>query len=282
MPAKLLYLGFGIVMAGVLALQILRWLDLRREKLAWSNLAIAAAVPSRYFDPSMVSALPDPARRYFLFAIAPGTRLSGAAELVMGDELSLGTKEKPNYMQMQARQILVAGSGFVWRVSVGSRKVWISGSDGYVSGEGWTRFWLYNLLPVVRAGGGKDYARSAAGRSLAESLFWLPSTLLPSKEVRWEPVNADTARAVVTHQGGQHIVELKVASDGRPLSVWIMRWSRENEQRKWQLQPFGGTIEVIREQDGYRVAGLVRGGNWFGTDRYFPFYKARLNSIRFF
>jgi hypothetical protein len=282
MLVKFLYLGSGIVIVGVLALQILRWFDLRREKLAWSNLAIGAAEQPRYFDPSMVSNLPDPARRYFLFSISPGTQLREAAELVMGGELSLGTKEKPNYMQMQARQILAAARGFVWRVSVGSGKVWISGSDGYAGGEGWTRFWLYNLLPVVRAGGGKDYARSAAGRSLAESLFWLPATLLPSKEVRWEPVNAHTARAVVSHQGGQHILELKVAPNGRPLSIWMMRWSRENQQRKWQLQPFGGTIEDIREQDGYRVAGSVKGGNWFGTDRYFPFYKARLISIRFF
>lgn len=60
-----------------------------------------------------------------------------------------------------------------------------------------------------------------------------------------------------------------------------MRWSRENPDRAWRLQPFGGTVGDIRQVGGYRVAGSVEGGNWFGTDAYFPFYKARLESLRF-
>ena len=270
-----------LIGVGVLVLQALRLYDVYRERRVWSDLMDPVEVRPRKFDPRMVSVLPAPARRYFLFAIAPGTRLSEAAELEMTGELSVGSKEDPGYLPMKARQILAGVHGFVWRVQVGSRKMWFSGSDGYAESEAWTRFWLYDFLPIVRAGGGADYCRSAAGRSIAESLFWVPATLLPSKMVRWEPVSADTARAEISHRSGKHTLELKVASDGRPLAVSIMRWSRENAERKWQLQPFGGTIEGIREQDGYRVASVVNGGNWFGTDRYFPFYRARLTSIRF-
>jgi hypothetical protein len=227
-----------------------------------------------------VADLPDPARRYFLWAIRPGVPLKRVVELEMEGELSLGTREKPGYMPMRASQALGL-DGFVWRLRAGRPTMWFSGSDGYAAGEGWTRFWLYGLLPVVRAGGGEDYARSAAGRAVAEAVFWAPAALLPSAQVRWEPVDGDTARALVRLRGHEHRVELTVAPDGRPLAVSLMRWSRENPERAWRLQPFGGTIGAVREAQGYRVAAEVDGGNGFGTPAYFPFYRARVTAVRF-
>lgn len=271
----------GLIAAAVLGLQGWRWLDARRDADAWSRLARPAPGPSATFDPAMVSDLPDPARRYFLFAIAPGTRLSQVAELEMTGQLSLGTQGRPDYMPMRARQILAGPRGFVWQLRAGSPRLWFSGSDGYVSGQGWTRFWLYDVAPVARAGGDADYARSAAGRAIAESLFWVPAALLPSASVRWEPVDNDTARAIVSQGGHDHVLDLTVASDGRPRAVSILRWSRENAQRVWRLQPFGGTIGEIRQVGGYRVAASVEGGNGFGTAAYFPFYRARITRIRF-
>jgi hypothetical protein len=62
--------------------------------------------------------------------------------------------------------------------------------------------------------------------------------------------------------------------------VLIQRWTRENPEREWRLQPFGGTIVETTQAGGYGVASRVDGGNWFGTPAYFPFYRARVLSIR--
>lgn len=270
-----------LALGAVLSLQGLRLYDIHAERVAWSELADEPSTTPKTFEPAMVADLPDPARRYFLYAIAPGARLSDRVELKMSGQISLGTRAKPDYMPMRARQILAGADGFIWRVRAGSGKMWFSGSDGYARGKGWTRFWLYDAIPVVRAGGDADYARSAAGRSIAESLFWVPAALLPSPTVRWEAVDGDTARAIVNHGGEEHRLEITVAPDGRPLAVSIMRWSRENPDHVWRLQPFGGTVGDIRHVDGYRIAGSVEGGNGFGTDDYFAFYRARLERIRF-
>lgn len=261
------------------SLQVMRAADRRSDERLMDLLRGASGVPVSTFDPATVADLPSPARRYFLFAIRPGTPLKPVAELEMTGELSLGSKDKPNALPMAGRQVLRL-DGFVWRVKAGNRALWFSGADGYAQGRGWTRFWLYDAVPIVRAGGGDDYARSAAGRAVAESLFWAPAALLPSPRVRWEAVDADTARAVVTLDGHEHRVELTVDDDGRPRSVRLMRWSRENPEKTWRLQPFGGTIGAITEVDGYRVAQAVDGGNGFGTADYFPFYKARVTRIR--
>ena len=266
---------------GVLALRALRLADRRKDRAACTQLEQTSGPAPERFAPEMVSDLPEPARRYFLFAIESGTPLSKVARIEMTGQISLGTREKPDYLAMRASQVLAGPDGFVWSLRARGRKMWLSGTDGYAAGEGWTRFWLYDLLPVVRAGGGDDYARSAAGRSIAESLFWVPAALLPSDSVQWEPVDSDTARALVTHRGHRHALELTVGPDGRPRSVSLLRWSRENSERQWRLQPFGGTIGEILRVGGFRVAATVEGGNGFGTEAYFPFYSARVLDVRF-
>ncbi|MBD0274522.1 MAG: hypothetical protein ICV73_21635 [Acetobacteraceae bacterium] len=271
--------GVPVLAAGLL--QALRAHDSRRAEDAWRALEGAAEAAPDGFDPAMVADLPAPARRYFLHAIAPGTPLRSVVEIEMTGQLSLGTKEAPDYMPMRARQILAGTRGFVWLLDAGAGPMRISGSDGYLPPEAWTRFWLLKFAPVAQAGGGDDFARSAAGRAIAESVFWAPAALLPGPGVAWEPLDEHTARARVSHGGEAHMLDVTVDPEGRPRSVLIQRWSRENPEREWRLQPFGGTAEGTLLVDGYRLAARVEGGNWFGTERYFPFYRVAVTRIGF-
>jgi hypothetical protein len=199
-------------------------------------LAASPDNASAYFSPEQVQDLPNSARRYFLFAIAPGTPIRTAIEIETVGEIGLGTKDAPAYTPMLARQILRPLIGFVWRPRMGAGLMRITGSDGYIGGEGWTRFWLLACLPVARAGGTVDYARSAAARGIAEGLFWAPAAFLPGHGVEWEPINADTARMLADSRGERFTADLTVAEDGRPLSVVFQR----NPERVWRFQPFGG------------------------------------------
>jgi hypothetical protein len=63
--------------------------------------------------------------------------------------------------------------------------------------------------------------------------------------------------------------------------VSIPRWTNANPDREFRLQPFGGTLSDFREVGGYRVPFRVDGGNFFGTEDYFPFYRAEVEAIRF-
>ena len=270
----------GLLIAAAAVPPMLRLSDRRRDQRAVRQLSSGAPKGAR-FSPDMVEDLPGPARRYFLFAISPGTPIQTTVEIELAGEIALGTKEHPRYMAMQARQVLSPLRGFVWRPRVASGLVRITGSDGYIDGDGWTVFWLLGIVPIARAGGGADYARSAAGRAIAEGLFWAPAALLPSHFVRWEPISSNTARLCVRHRGEEFLVDLTVADDGRPLSVVFQRWSRENRERVWRSQPFGGTVEEVRRFGGYTVASRIEGGNFFGTPDYFPFYRARVTNLRF-
>ena len=182
---------------------------------------------------------------------------------------------------MRAKQILAPPHGLVWNLSAGRGLVQIHGADSFYHSTSWTRFWLMNVIPIVRVGGSVDHARAAFGRVVAEAVFWAPAALLPGGAVAWDTGGPDIARAIVRHRGMVQTVDVTVAADGQPTMVIIPRWSDANPEKTFRLQPFGGFLSVFRDFDGYRLPTRVEGGNFIGTDSYFPFYKAQVEAIRF-
>ncbi len=239
-------------------------------------LSLQPSDPPRY-SADLVADLPEPARRYFAFAIAEGTPLFTVAKIEMNGRFSLGTKETPNYMEMRATQVLAAPEGFVWKPSVRSGHLRMSGSD---SGS-WTRFWLGGLFPVARAGGTPDHRRSAFGRYAAEAVFWTPAAILPGPNVTWEAVSGDVARVTMRHDELEQAVDVTVDGEGRPTEVVFPRWTNANPDQLFRNQPFGGYMSEYREFGGFRVPTRVEAGNFFGTDDYFPFFIAEVTEVRF-
>jgi hypothetical protein len=281
LPMKLI-VSVILVLGGILlCLRAWRGSDNRRATQVWEALARTAERPGAAFDPSMLNGLVEPARRYFKYVIGEAAPIRTVAVIRMSGELGLGTKDKPNYGPMQAEQILAPPHGLVWKLDAGRGFKRITGSDGFDGETSWVRFWLLDTFPVVRAGGTSDHARAAFGRVVAEAVFWAPAALLPNSGVTWEAIGADAARATVTHGGMTQTVDVTVADDGRPTMVVIPRWSDANPEKSYRLQPFGGYLSEFRDFDGYRLPTRVEGGNFIGTEQYFPFYKARIEELRF-
>lgn len=271
-----IYFVLALLGFALFALLAIRLWDGRADRLEWERLATLQPQNPGMYDPEMVAGLPEPARRFFNFAITPGTPLLTVAEIDMSGQFSLGTRQAPNYQQMKAKQILAAPSGFVWKLHLPGI-VPVSGSD---SGR-WTRFRIFGLFPVARMGGNPDHSRSAYGRYIAEALFWTPAALLPGPGVVWEKVDENTARVTLSHMELSQAVDLKVDGDGRPVEVHFMRWSDSNPEKTYRLQPFGGKLSDFREVQGFRLPFNVEAGNMFGTENYFVFFNAEVISIRF-
>ncbi|MDX5417557.1 MAG: hypothetical protein LPK88_14705 [Alphaproteobacteria bacterium] len=265
-----------IVGLGVVSLALLLFLDRLADRLERERLTeIQPAVPET-FDPRMVADLPEPARRYFSYVVRPGTPILPVSEIEMRGQFSLGTKEAPNYQPMEAHQILAAPEGFVWAMRT-TGGMPISGSD---SGR-WTRFRIFGLIPVARLGGDPDHTRSAYGRYVGEAVIWAPAALLPGPGVTWEAVNEDTARVTVERGALSQAVDVTVDAEGKPITAVFHRWSNANPEKEHRLQPFGATMSDFREVGGYRLPFRVEAGNLYGTEAYFPFFRAEVTSISF-
>jgi hypothetical protein len=272
----LLLLILVLFVIAIAALALWRQSDRRADRAEMDRLIASQPSDPPVFSADLVANLPDPARRFFSFAIAEGTPLYTVAVIEMEGQFGMGDKASPGYMPMRATQVLAAPEGFVWAMSSGGA-MRMSGSD---SGS-WTRFWLYGLAPVARFGGDPDHSRSAFGRYVAEAVFWTPAAVLPGPNVTWEPVSADTARVTMRRGALEQAVEITVDPEGRPLRVSFLRWSDANPDKVHRLQPFGGYLSEFRDFGGFTLPTHVEAGNMFETDDYFPFFIADVTSVIF-
>lgn len=87
----------AVLAAAGLSLTAWHWSDTRADQEAWRNLLSIPSPHSKGFDPAMVADLPEPARRYFTYMIAPGAPLYSAMMLDMRGELGFGDKDEPGY-----------------------------------------------------------------------------------------------------------------------------------------------------------------------------------------
>jgi hypothetical protein len=142
------FLLISIIMAG-LALSAWLRLDHRADREAMNRLASVQPARPACFDPAMIADLPEPARRYFLYTIGPGTPLYTVANITMAGRFGMGTKSKPNYLDMTANQTLAMPDGFVWKmharrgpdgsIRLGQRMLDAVLADGVAAGraDGW-------------------------------------------------------------------------------------------------------------------------------------------------
>lgn len=270
------FLLASLLLAG-LTLFAWRRLDHRADRDAIHRLASMQPGRPACFDPAMLDALPEPARRYFLYTIEPGTPLYTVANITMAGLFGMGEKAKPNYLDMTAFQTLAMPAGFVWKMHARRGLMSLSGSDS----DCWTRFWLMGLMPVARMGGDPDHTRSAFGRYVAEAVFWTPAAVLPGPGIDWKYVDTDCARLTVSHLGLSQSVDVTMAPDGQPIQVCFERWSNANPEKRHRLQPFGGYLSEFREFAGFHLPTHVEAGNGFGTDQYFPFFVVDVTDIDF-
>jgi len=266
----------GLIVAA-LALWAWRLLDHRADFKAMRELTGNQPAQPATFTTDSVAHLPEAARRYFLYTIKPGTPLWSVARISMVGRFGMGNKDKPNYLDFKASQVLAVPSGFVWKMRARRGLMTLSGSDS----QRWTRFWLMGLLPVARLGGDTDHTRSAFGRYVAEAVFWTPAALLPGPGIAWEGIAPDHARVTINYQGLSQLVELTVGADGQPTQASFQRWSNANPEKQHRLQPFGGYLSGFRDFGGFRLPTHVEAGNHFATNQYFPFFVADVTAVEF-
>src|SRR5690606_17272884 len=115
-----------------------------------------------------------------------------------------------------------------------------------------------------------DLNRSAMTRAAMEAV-WAPASLLPANGATWEQIGPNTAR--VTVPNGAQPIDITLGPSGEVIEMVSMRWSNENPDKSFRLQPFGGTIEAEAAFGGFTIPSRLKIGNHFGTDEYLPFFQ---------
>ncbi len=260
---------FGAGGLGILAIQKLR--DDRYVDGIWRYLEQLPGA-GKPFSADMVADLPDPARRFFLHALQPGTHLAFKLHWRYTGELK-GGRGMP-WMSLKAEQIVVIDRGFVWKAKANKGPLILTAADHYLDGEGRMRISLFGLFPVVNATG-PDLSRSALGRLLIESAV-LPSSLLPSPNVKIEGIDHFHFRATMSLHGETTPITLTVDEDGRLKEIVMQRWGNQTEDGSFRYIPYGATVLEERTFGGYTIPSRLAVGWWYGTDRYEEVVRANV------
>jgi len=214
--------------------------------------------PPGSFSGAELEGLPDPVRRYFEAAVAPGTPLSTSARFRMVGSIKLGERWVP----FRARQIEAPHHGFVWSARAGV----IVGSDRYTEGAGAMNWRVLGLVRVMHADG-PDVSRSAAGRVGAEAV-WVPTALLPRFGVGWTATDPHHTTARYRLDEADIELHYTLGDDARVRSVVFNRWGDPDNTGTWGHHPFGFEATGHSTFDGVTIPSSGRAGWFYGTDRW--------------
>jgi hypothetical protein len=183
------------------------------------------------------------------------------------------------FAEVEAEEHLAPLVGFVWKAKVKMGGVPVRVWDHYLDGEGSVTISLLGALPIQEATG-PETARSARHRLAIESL-WVPSMLVPRSlsdggpegagdrpsAVQWEAIGDDKARATLAIDDEKVDITFHIAPDGHLLEATMDRFGDVGDE-PWGLVPYGFAVEEERSFGGYTVPSRLRGGWWYGSDRY--------------
>jgi hypothetical protein len=210
------------------------------------------------FGAGELEGLPEPVRRYFEAAIAPGTPVARSASVRMRGHIKIG-----RWLPFRARQILSPHRGFVWAARAAGV---ITGSDRFIDGVGGMDWKLLGLVTVMHAEG-QHVSRSAAGRAAGE-MIWLPTAGLPRFGVRWSAGGNNTVTLHHDLGDDELAVECRLDADSHVATTVFDRWGDPDGSGQWALYPFGGEVTGYATFDGLTIPSAGRFGWHFGTERW--------------
>jgi hypothetical protein len=96
----------------------------RSLRAEWARLAELPGRGQPGFDPSTVADLPEPARRWLVHAITPGTPLWRSVTLTMRGKIRIGA-----WRSFTATQVIAPSEGYVWAATVRIFALPVTGFD---------------------------------------------------------------------------------------------------------------------------------------------------------
>lgn len=231
----------------------------------WRGAAAALSAPlgpvTDRFTDDATAAAPEPVRRLFAAAIAPGTPLARAVRLSIAGEIRLGGQ----WRGFRSHEVLDPLRGLVWWGRVAGI---VRGGDCAVDGTGRLEWRLLGVRRVAFAEG-PDVVRSGMARAFAEGCLWAPTAVLPGPAVHWTADDDHHVTASTTTTADDTVVHRITLDDDHRIAAAVFdRWGDPDETGTPAHHPFGGEASDWTTFDGVTIASRGAVGWWYGTDRW--------------
>jgi hypothetical protein len=207
--------------------------------------------PANY-NPRELEGLPAPVQKYLRSVLK-----DGQPKLKSGQFSTEGTflldADKDKWVPFAATQLFTANPpAFDWNARMPmmpGMNVYVQ--DAYAKGEGILHAALFGLIDLANLRGTADVAQGELMRYLAEAV-WMPTALLPSQNLRWEAIDDDKARAVLTDGAVSVPLEFRFNAEGLVESIFSPARTR-TVGKELVPAPWQGRFWNYQIRDGMRV-----------------------------
>ncbi|GAB3638099.1 hypothetical protein GCM10027422_36890 [Hymenobacter arcticus] len=268
-PKRAWQLAAAALALPVLGIVVGRALAARRLRRDVKRLfAQAIPVSAPVFRLAQLAGLPAPVQRYFRHVLREGQLyLRGLRWRHTGQ---FKTDLQHDWVTIAGEQYVTADPpGFIWQ---GTTR-WFTARDEYVAGRGALTVRLLGAMPIVR-GHGPHYNQGELLRWLSESIL-LPTALLPSQRLRWQAVDAHSARLLFTYRD--------------ETLTCLMRFNGADELVQCETQRYFGADTLLpwvvrcahyQERHGVRIPTELE-ANWLLAGRLQPYARFTVRELAY-
>jgi len=162
--------------------------------------SISKPISNKTFLSEQLKGLPEPVQRYFAFSLEEGQQYVTYVKLKHTGDFRQYENQK--WMPIEGEEYFTTETpGFIWIGKISLLPiVWITGIDKYLEGKGTFQIKLWSTITISDAPRGMELDESELLRWLAEAPLF-PTALLPSSYLQWEPMDSDSAKAVIDCSG---------------------------------------------------------------------------------
>lgn len=191
-------------------------------------LADAHSTQPRIVSERDLAHLPDPVQRWLRHSRVPGTSIPTTVRLRQRGEFLM---DQLGWVPYRAEQYFTIDKpGFVWRAGFRLAPfVSVNGRDMYRAGEASMQMRVMSLISVAnKKGGGLNQGDLL--RFLGETQ-WFPAAAL-APYIKWDPVDANSARATMSYAGVTASMTFRFDPDGRPTECTAARYNDARGQNE--------------------------------------------------
>jgi hypothetical protein len=241
----------------------------------------AARVPvrPRNVDLREIEGLPTPVQAYFRAALRDGQPMVAGVRVRHQGTFNMSDTTDRWRPFTSDQRVITRRPGFDWDARVRMMPgLTVRVHDAYIAGEGILHAAILGLFTVAELGGSREVAEGELMRFFAEAA-WYPSALLPSQGVRWEAVDAHSARATQSKESTALTMLFTFSEEGMIETVRAEGRARA-VGKEFVPTPWQGRFWNYAERAGMRVPldGEVA---WLLPAGAKPYWRGRITDIAY-
>ena len=275
----------GLILASAACVAALLWAygatswATRTRKLTERLEAARVPPPVAAYDARELDGLPAPVQRYFRAVLRDGQSIVSAVSVSHSGRFNLSAVAERWKPFTSTQRVVTRRPGFVWDGRVAMLPgLTVHVHDAYIAGVGILHPALLGLFTLADLHGTGDIAEGELMRFVAEAA-WYPTALLPSQGVRWEPLDARSARVTLDDEGLRLTLTFSFGDDGLIDTARAEARGRSVGERI-EMTPWQGRFWNYAEHSGMKVPqdGEVA---WLLPNGPRPYWRGHIESLRY-